>query len=244
MSSKTKIIVMLVILGLIAGAYWYFKPKDVAQKATLKNQTTSFDKTTHSVDEPNSIWVVVNKQRPLPANYLPAGLRAPVVTTRLGASSPEMKLRDDAAKATEDLVAAAKADGMNLMLISAYRSYDSQKSVYNSYVAQDGQANADTYSARPGHSEHQTGLAADFGTTDRKCELDACFGETPAGKWLAQNAHSYGFILRYAKGNEQKVGYQYEPWHFRFVGKELAAEIAKTNQTMEEFFGLSNAPTY
>lgn len=244
MSSKTKTLAAFAALIILIGGFWYFRGSSSNQSDTPKNEVAGFNKTAHSIDDPSSIWVVVNKQRPLPATYTPSALRTPSVTTRLGASSPEMKLRDDAAEATEELVTAAKSAGINLMLVSAYRSYDSQKTVYNSYVAQDGQANADTYSARPGHSEHQTGLAADFGTTDRKCELDVCFGDTNAGKWLADNAPKYGFILRYARGNEQKVGYEYEPWHFRYVGKELAAETTQANQTLEEFFGLSNAPTY
>lgn len=244
MSFKTKMFVAFITLVIITGGFWYFQSKDSGQSETPNTQVTDFNKSANSVDDPISIWVVVNKQRPLPASYVPTSLRTPTITTRLGAGSPEMKLRDDAAKAAEELVTVAKAAGINLMLVSAYRSYDSQKTVYNSYVAHDGQKNADTYSARPGHSEHQTGLAADFGTTDRKCELDICFGDTSAGKWLAQNAAQYGFILRYASGNEQKVGYEYEPWHFRYVGKELASEIVKTNQTMEEFFGLPNASSY
>lgn len=244
MSSKTKIFIILLVLGFCAGGFWYFRSKDTTSSTNTSGQAAGFDKTQHSTDEPSSIWIVVNKQRPLPASYVPTNLRTPLVITRLGASSPEMKLRDDAATATEELMSAAKTAGINLMLVSAYRSYDSQKAIYNNYVAQDGQASADTYSARPGYSEHQTGLVVDFGTTDRTCELDACFGGTNAGKWLVQNAAQYGFILRYGAGNEKKVGYQYEPWHFRYVGKELAVEIVKNGQTMEEFFGLPNAPSY
>jgi D-alanyl-D-alanine carboxypeptidase len=133
-------------------------------------------------------------------------------------------------------VAAAVKDGINLVMISGYRSYAAQVSTYNGYVAKDGKTAADTYSARPGHSEHQTGWAADLG--NGTCDLEICFGDTKSGKWLATHAHEYGFIIRYPLGKEAITGYQYEPWHLRFVGLELSAELFKTGQTMEEFFGV------
>lgn len=232
------------IATVVGVGFWYIGNRDSADSSTTSSSPIKFDKNAHSTTDASSIWVVVNKKRPLPADYTPANLRAPAIPLRLSSSYPEMQLRSDAADAAEQLVTAAKSDGIDLMLVSGYRSFDSQQTVYNSYVAQEGQAAADAYSARPGHSEHQTGLAADFGMTDRMCELDACFGETDAGIWLVQNAAAYGFILRYDKNNQAKVGYNYEPWHFRFVGKELAAEIKKSGQTLEEFFGLPSASSY
>lgn len=204
----------------------------------------TFNKNANSTTDPASLWVIVNKHKALPSAYVPSNLRNPNVPLRLDAGSPEMKLRDEAATASETMVADAKREGINLMLVSGYRSFADQQAVYQSFVAQDGQAKADATSARPGHSEHQTGLAADFGTIDRKCELETCFGDTNAAKWLVTHAPKYGFILRYPKGSQHIVGYEYEPWHFRYVGKDLAAEVNRTNKTLEEFFGLEPAPSY
>ena len=129
-----------------------------------------------------------------------------------------------------------------MKVISGYRSQYTQTSVYNSYAQKDGVTAADRYSARPRYSEHQTGLAADLG--NGTCDLEICFGNTSAGKWLESNAHKYGFIIRYPKGKESLTGYQYEPWHLRYVGKELAIQIYKTNQTLEQFFGLPPSQSY
>ena len=141
-------------------------------------------------------------------------------------------------------MAAASADGVYLRMISGYRSYDTQVSVYGGFVANYGQAFADTTSARPGHSEHQTGLSVDFDGADG-CILDTCFGETAAGLWLAEHAAEYGFTERYPAGLEHITGYMYEPWHYRYVGAELALELqAQGILTLEEFFGLPAAPDY
>ncbi|MFV0433460.1 MAG: M15 family metallopeptidase [Leucobacter sp.] len=200
-----------------------------------------FDRTAHSIDDPMSIWVVSNKQRPLdPIDFAPSDLSMPEGVE----NEFSQPLREPAARATEALVAAAAEDGQNVRIISAYRDYATQVSLYDSYVARDGQEAADTYSARPGHSEHQTGLAVDF-DDHGSCYLAACFGETPAGEWLAENAAEYGFVLRYPEGMEQVTGFTYEPWHFRYVGPKLAAEMQRTKTaTLEEFFELGAAPGY
>lgn len=205
-----------------------------------------FNKTEHSIDEPSSIWVVVNKRRPLqPAGYTPSDLVAPNVPLRLNGEEPEMQLRKEAAEALEALVAAAKKDNLQLMVASAYRPYAFQQNLYNRYVTQQGQAAADTQSARPGHSEHQTGLAVDLEPTSQKCEVETCFAETPEGKWVAKNAYMYGFILRYQEGKDDETGYMYEPWHLRYVGKTLSTELHRIgNPTLEQFFNLDPAPDY
>lgn len=203
------------------------KAEKSSKEARGKNET-GFDKSRYSLSDPKSPWVIVNKKRPLPPEYAPTDLDGDV--------------RREAAIKLKELYAAAQASGYSLYSVSGFRSYESQKLTYNSYVSRDGQANADTYSARPGHSEHQTGWGVDVGSGN--CDLDKCFGETPAGKWVAKNAHKHGFVIRYLKGKEQITGYQYEPWHLRYVGIELAGEINKTGQTLEEFFGLPAAPSY
>ena len=154
--------------------------------------------------------LIVNKKYSLPANYNPG-------------------VDQTASTALKQLQQAASTAGHNIPLISGFRSYSRQQTLYNNYVARDGQALADTYSARPGHSEHQTGLAFDVG------KLDDNYGSTPAGIWLKENCHKYGFILRYPKGKESITGYQYEPWHIRYVGVEHATKIMNQNITLEEY---------
>ncbi len=155
-----------------------------------------------------------------------------------------MLVRDEAATALEKMFAGAKQDGVDLTLVSGYRSFDYQRSVYQNFVSQDGETAANRYSAKPGHSEHQTGLAVDVGQANGKCQLEECFATTREGKWVSQNASRYGFIIRYKKNMESEVGFSFEPWHLRYVGPDLAQEIERTGQSMEAFFGLPPAPDY
>lgn len=204
----------------------------------------SFSKNQYSVSDPASIWAVVNKGRVLPSSYVPANLAVPKIALSEVASSENMLLRQEAAAAIEKLVSAAGNDGMKLMLVSGYRSYSTQQSVYSGYVSSQGKDYADATSAQPGHSEHQTGLAVDLGAQSGQCQLKACFGDTPEGKWLAANAYKYGFIIRYQKDKSNLTGYAYEPWHIRYVGVDLATAINKTGQTLEQFFGMTAYPSY
>ena len=138
--------------------------------------------------------------------------------------------------AFNQMAAAAKADGLNIYIVSGFRSYNFQKNLYNNYVKRDGAAEADTYSARAGHSEHQSGLAADLNSVDNS------FAYTPEAIWLAGNCYKYGFILRYPQGKTNETGYIYEPWHFRFVGTELAEKLYNGGDwiTMEDYFGITS----
>lgn len=175
---------------------------------------------------------------------MPADLVVPSTPLRVPGNE-SMQLRSEAAKALERMFAAANADGVQLMLSSGYRSYSYQTGLYNGYVKSNGAAAADNFSARPGHSEHQTGLAADIEPTSRHCELQACFAQTPEGQWLAKDAYKYGFILRYSDDQTSVTGYEPEPWHFRYVGVELAGQMHKVGtKTLEEFFGISGGPSY
>ncbi len=143
-------------------------------------------------------------------------------------------------EAFKEMQAGGSAEGAYFDLCSGYRSYNYQKGLYNRYVNQDGKAEADTYSARPGHSEHQTGLAMDIGKVDRN------YGEEYGGIWLANNAWKYGFILRYPYGKTGETGYIYEPWHFRYVGKDLAKTLYNNGDwiTLETYFGINSEYTY
>jgi D-alanyl-D-alanine carboxypeptidase len=202
------------------------------------SSSETFNKNQFSINDPASIWAVVNKGRSLGANYVPADLIAPNVPLRLPSTDPEMHIRSVAASDLQQMIKDASRQNINLMLSSGYRSYDLQSAVYNSFVRSQGQTSTDSSSARPGHSEHQSGLSIDIEPASRDCEVELCFENTPEGKWLAENSYKYGFIIRYQKGKEYLTGYEYEPWHVRFVGKELAAELHKKNQTLEQFFGL------
>ena len=201
-----------------------------------------FDRSARSLDDPTSLWVVVDKARPLnPADYAPTDLvDVPVPHVW----SPQ--LRREASDAIVALFAAFEAEtGLKLQSQSAYRSFAAQVRVYDADVAANGQVFADTSTARPGTSEHQTGLAIDISALPGNCSLAACFGDTVQGQWLAGNAWRFGFLLRYPADKVAVTGYAYEPWHFRYIGTELAAEMRATGTTtLEEFFGLPAAPGY
>ncbi|MEI6480735.1 MAG: M15 family metallopeptidase [Candidatus Saccharibacteria bacterium] len=207
-------------------------------KTSSHSSKNSFNKKQYSMDAPGSIWWIVNKERTLPSGYVPNNLSVPNVPLRLDSSAEQMKIRSDIAPSIEAMFGAAKDRNINLLFASGYRSEAYQRQLYSSYVAKDGQEAADRYSAKPGTSEHQTGLAFDVCEVGTNCDLEISFGTTEAGKWIAENAPKFGFIVRYQKGKEASTGYQYEPWHLRFVGKPLANELRKKNLTMEEFFNL------
>lgn len=256
---RKRLILFLIIIILLAGGIWWFtsrsatKPpqKPVAassqtvQKPAAKTQNDGFDKTKYSLADPTSIWIIVNKQHPLnPVTYAPSDLRYPNVALRVPGAT-EMQMRDAAATALEQMFAGAEQAGYKLQISTAYRGYDYQKTLYDGYVASAGQAAADQESARPGYSEHQTGLAVDIRTQSDQCSLEACFGTLPEGKWLDANAYKYGFILRYPADKVSVTGYEYEPWHFRYIGTDLSQEMHKQHvETLEEFFGVTGGTTY
>ncbi|WP_414048694.1 M15 family metallopeptidase [Macrococcus animalis] len=163
--------------------------------------------------------LIVNKEIALPKDYAPG-------------DDPK------ALDAINKLMQEGNASGLNIVLRSGFRSYDVQIELYNGYVARDGQKKADTYSARPGHSEHQSGLAFDLGNVAATDDFKSSFENTPEGKWLKAHAHEYGFIIRYPKGKTDITGYQYEPWHLRYLGKENAKKVLESGLTLEEFVGL------
>lgn len=133
--------------------------------------------------------------------------------------------------ALKEMQRAAKAEKLKLPVVDGFRSYETQEKLYRMWVELKGEQKAALYSAEPGHSEHQTGLAFDLGLAD------PVFADWPEGKWLEENAHKYGFIIRYPKGKEDVTGYAYEPWHVRYVGKTIAAEIYEKGLTLEEYLG-------
>ena len=172
------------------------------------------------------ILTLVNKHHYLAA-YEPEELSA------LGRYGSWGSMASEARAAFAALVDAAARDGLRIWGVSPYRSYDRQRSIYNSYVSAHGQAEADTYSARPGWSEHQTGLAVDVAVRGYSY---GTFDGTPESAWMREHAHEYGFILRYGEGMDYITGYMYEPWHYRYVGADAAAYIWENDLTFEEYY--------
>lgn len=233
------IIISVLVLGLLIISNRSQGDSSPYSRITKKaSPNKNFNKKKYSTSLPGSVWWVVNKKRMLPDGYAPQNIVAPQVALRLDKEDPEMKVRSDIAKNVETMFSDAKKQNIQLLFASGFRSQEMQKQLYQTYVAQDGQEAADRYSAKPGTSEHQTGLAFDVCVVGSECALEVSFAETAASKWVAANAHSYGFIVRYLNGKEAITGYQYEPWHLRYVGVDLAKELYRTNLTMEEFFGL------
>lgn len=168
--------------------------------------------------------IIVNKGHELPSSFTPG-------------------VNHEANAALNSMVRAASSLGVTLNPYSGYRSYAYQSTLFNRYVRRDGRAAAETYSMRPGYSEHQTGLAFDIGGRDSSLWTSAKFGRTTEGIWLRENAHRFGFILRYPDKKQHITGIKYEPWHFRYVGVKLAEEIRKSGKTLDEYFDVVS-PTY
>lgn len=167
--------------------------------------------------------ILVNKYYALPQNYTPEL----VPLTGLGSGS----LTPEAAQAFAKMAQAAEEDGISLRSVSAYRSYSTQKSLYNRYISQYGQRLTDTFSARAGYSEHQTGLALDINTASTQ----AHFENTADYAWLQEHCAQYGFLLRYPEGKDNITGYRFEPWHYRYVGTEIASVCMEQGLTLEEY---------
>ena len=159
--------------------------------------------------------MIANKTYTLPRSYNPG-------------------VQPEAMDAFYDMQAAAASEGISLWILSSYRSYDDQEVIYNRYVAQDGRDAADTYSSRPGHSDHQTGYTFDLNSLEQDFQYD------PAGQWLEKNCYKYGFIIRYPKGKDSSTGYMYEPWHVRYIGVDLATKVTESGLSLEEYFGITS----
>lgn len=201
------------------------KDKAVQQKkeALQKKQVTKYKKEVkNGVTYINGI-LIVNKKISLPSTYNPG----------------ENK---NVRKILNKMIVDAQTDNMHLVVRSSYRSYAAQKALYDKFVALDGQQIAESYSAKPGQSEHQTGLAYDIGSRESVVNMSIQFGQTPEGNWLKENAHKYGFIIRYGKDKTHITGYRYEPWHIRYVGNEHAAKLYRSGQTLEEYLGVYKKP--
>lgn len=184
---------------------------------------------TKKAENLNTNLILVNKYNYLTEDYIPENLEPiDIAYARSG-----MQLVREAKEAFETLSEDAKKEGINIIAMSSYRSYDYQVNLYDNYVATDGKEAADTYSARAGYSEHQTGLAVDV---YNKVLPYTSFEETEEFNWMQENAYKYGFILRFPKDKVNITGYQYESWHYRYVGKEAAKYIHNHDLTLEEYY--------
>ncbi|WP_242224767.1 D-alanyl-D-alanine carboxypeptidase family protein [Bacillus cereus group sp. BfR-BA-01380] len=186
------------------------------------------------VNNPDSTLVLVNKKRRLPDLYEPQDLVIPQVRFLYEGDNEKKKMRKEAALALERMFQQAKREKVFLFAVSAFRSFERQKALNTMYKKQDGEAKTAMSSAIPGTSEHQTGLAVDITSQSAKFQLEPSFGETKEGKWLAENAHKFGFIIRYEKEKEEVTGYMYEPWHVRYVGNPYATYLHENQLTLEE----------
>jgi len=188
-----------------------------------------------TVENPDDLLVLVNKENNLPASYVPKDLVIPNVPFSFQGEDQKKHLRKAAALALEELIAKAAEAGHKIYAVSGYRSYERQKAIFLGNVQKFGFKKTNTFSAVPGQSEHQTGLAMDVSSESVNYRLVNNFGETPEGKWLNDNAHLFGFIIRYPKDKVDITGYQYEPWHIRYVGIESATAIKMNSLTLEEY---------
>lgn len=184
----------------------------------------------------DSITVLVNRQYRMSADYIPADLVVPNVRFSFYGTYEKSYVRQVTADALEKLFAAAEKKDVILKAVSGYRSYARQKEIYDRNVSSRGRSATDLVSAKPGSSEHQTGLTIDVSSEAVGCALEESFGNTSDGKWLAKNCHNYGFIIRYPKDKTKITGYSYEPWHIRYVGKRLATYLYKNDMTLEEYY--------
>jgi D-alanyl-D-alanine carboxypeptidase len=206
-----------------------------------------FDVEDYSIDEAASPWVVVNKQRPLEIEkYVPKTLVKPAFASPRTNNPYGLMLSKPAGDAFITLAKALKKAGAGeLFMQSAYRSYNYQVSVHSRAVARLGLKAGEALAARPGFSEHQTGLAVDVAAIGQGCVIRVCFSKTRAGRYVAKYGYRFGFIVRYPDGDTATTGYQYEPWHLRYVGVGLATEMHNTGVTvLENFWGLDAAPAY
>ncbi|MDZ7834343.1 MAG: D-alanyl-D-alanine carboxypeptidase family protein [Alkalibacterium sp.] len=207
--------------------------EDSDQSDTAENEAPELD-LEEDILNPASISVLVNKEYSLPEDYVPANLVTVDVPTVL--PNPEIKqMREVAADALKEMFDAAETSGIVLHARSGYRSYQTQVQLFRNYASTHGEEAANKYSARAGESEHQTGLVMDVTSDSVNNQITSEFGETEEGQWVSENAHEYGFIIRYPEGKSDITGYIYEPWHLRYLGEELATDVYESGLTYEEY---------
>ena len=225
-------------------AYNYYNtqgPEGETVKNSSENSTKKLEAKQYiEVDtKPDSYTVLVNRDYLISKDYVPDDLVVPEVPFSFYGTYEKSYVRKRAARALEHLFGGAKADGYTLKVVSAYRSYERQMQIYRNNVKTRGEDKTNKVSAMPGSSEHQTGLAIDVSADSVGCTIEESFARSPEGKWLKKNCYKYGFIIRYPKNKTKITGYSYEPWHIRYVGKNLAKYLNKNKMTLEEYYKLT-----
>lgn len=210
------------------------KPASNNNSAPVTNGTTAKGYKIETIDGVTYIdgFMIANKTYPLPSTYVPTNTHKAVGNSH----NCQECIIEDAYTAYTKMRSDMQALGMSIWIASGYRSYTYQNGLYTSYVNRSGKAAADTFSARPGHSEHQTGYAFDLNS------VSDAFANTKEGKWVNENCYKYGFIIRYPKGKDNETGYKYESWHLRYVGENLASKLYNGGDwiTMETYFGITS----
>ncbi len=196
---------------------------------TIKINQKKFYKNVKLIKNPDNILVLVNKNNKLPAIYVPADL----VEIPNNMAYNGKKVRKEVLENFKHLFEDALKEDYKIVIVSAYRDYDYQKKLFEGYVHDKGVKYALKCSAKPGHSEHQTGLSIDVMGSNNDYNL---FAESKEFEWMKNNAYKYGFILRYPEYKENITGFKYEPWHYRYVGKEVAKYIYENKLSLEEYF--------
>ncbi len=258
--TKTHVLTGLTLLILVVGVWLLLsmgrsKPSETARQATkttVAATTTKkinpdakvqlklpgaepIDAMVEDYNAPVSLWAVVSKDYPLAdSQYRPSDLVLTSLPARSDKSQDEKSVRASIVPDLTALFNDAKTAGHDIMIASGFRSYELQQTYFSSYSRSYGEEAATKFSARPGQSEHQLGLSLDIAYSNRECYLEVCFGDKPAGVWLAANADKYGFVLRYPANKTEVTKYQFEPWHFRYVGKPLAGALRESGLTLDE----------
>lgn len=251
--NKTNMIKFLFLTLLIALPAVFFlkkpveeaKENNVAEKVETKKvepvetkeNNKEFEKIKRIVEtDKTGITELINKDNRTKYNDIKSDLIVPNVNLVAPIKEEKNLLRKEAAKALEDMLTSAKNEAnLNIFLNSGYRSEERQMEVYNSEIHRAGEGGKN-YVATPGYSEHQTGFAVDLTCKSIKFRVEECFEDSEEGKWVINNAHRYGYILRYPRGKEKLTGYNYEPWHYRYVGKDISNYLKKNNLTLEELY--------
>ncbi|WP_297137073.1 M15 family metallopeptidase [Terrisporobacter sp.] len=233
------VVLSTVILLIIQGITFFSssgKENDDSEYNSV-NASSKLGESSNLIDESN-ILILVNRENKIDETYIPNDLVIPNVKF-ISKNSPNKMLRKETALQLENMFEDAKKEGINLLAVSGYRSYEYQKELYDKKVKRSGKEEADKYVAVPGTSEHQTGFVMDVLSSEYN-KLDEGFKYTDAYDWLCNNMDKYGFIIRYPEGKEDITGYEYEPWHLRYVGKEAAKEINDKDITLEEYIENNN----
>ncbi len=234
-----------ILTGIIAGSFYLEHNKKVAtiiaQRPIISSiPTISASLSTSPTPSPtpsntcNAPLVLVDKIHALPPTYVPPDL-VYISQYNIPVANTSYQIRKIVVPDLVGMIKDANAQGINLIVISPYRSYNTQAEVYDYYTRTDGVTAANQYSAIPGHSQHQLGTAIDFSTNEISNGLDQSFADTNAGKWMAENAYKYGFVLAYPIGDESITGYEYEPWHWRYMGVDNALKIKNSGLIMQQY---------